>query len=96
MKILLKSFQYAVLALILFTSLAYAQTSKLPIRIAWQPDPNVPYYLASSRQFFEEAGLAPEHIKFLAAPLCLLHYKVLVLILLTWVLVQQLLLKAKV
>jgi len=68
MKILLKSFQYAVLALILFTSLAYAQTSKLPIRIAWQPDPNVPYYLASSRQFFEEAGLAPEHIKFLAAP----------------------------
>ncbi len=41
---------------------------KAPIRIAWQPNPNVPYYLARNTQLFEEAGLAPEHLKFLAAP----------------------------
>lgn len=41
---------------------------KAAIRIAWQPDPNVPFYLARDKQLFEEAGLAPQHLKFLAAP----------------------------
>lgn len=48
---------------------ASAQTqTPIPIRIAWQPDPNVPYYLASNKQLFEQAGLTPQHVKFLAAP----------------------------
>ncbi len=39
-----------------------------PIRIAWQPDPNVPLYLARDKKWFEQEGLQPEYIKFLAAP----------------------------
>jgi taurine transport system substrate-binding protein len=43
-------------------------TGGMPIRIAWQPDPNVPLYLARDKKLFEQAGLQPEYIKFLAAP----------------------------
>lgn len=39
-----------------------------PIRIAWQPDPNVPLYLAREKNLFEKAGLQAEYVKFLAAP----------------------------
>ncbi|MBE0612151.1 MAG: NrtA/SsuA/CpmA family ABC transporter substrate-binding protein [Burkholderiales bacterium] len=39
-----------------------------PIRIAWQPDPNVAFYLARDKNLFEKAGLQPEYVKFLAAP----------------------------
>jgi taurine transport system substrate-binding protein len=38
------------------------------IRIAWQPDPNVPLYIAREKKMFEAEGLKPEYIKFLAAP----------------------------
>ncbi len=48
---------------------AFAQGSgSMPIRIAWQPDPNVALYLARDKKLFEQAGLQPEYIKFLAAP----------------------------
>lgn len=40
----------------------------LPIRIAWQPDPNAPLYLAREKKQFEKEGLRPEYVKFLAAP----------------------------
>ena len=40
----------------------------IPIRIAWQPDPNVPLYLARDKNWFEEAGLQAQYVKFLAAP----------------------------
>lgn len=38
------------------------------IRIAWQPDPNVPLYIAREKQMFEAEGLKPTYVKFLAAP----------------------------
>lgn len=47
---------------------AVAQTAQVPVRIAWQMDPNAPLYLARDKQMFEEAGIQPEYIKFLAAP----------------------------
>lgn len=47
---------------------ALAQGSKPVIRIAWQPDPNVPLYLARDKKLFEAAGLQVEYVKFLAAP----------------------------
>ena len=49
-------------------ALAQSSGKAVPIRIAWQPDPNVPFYLARNKQLFESVGLAPEHLKFLAAP----------------------------
>jgi aliphatic sulfonates family ABC transporter substrate-binding protein len=42
--------------------------ARTPIRIAWQPDPNVPLYLARDKNLFENAGLQVEYVKFLAAP----------------------------
>ena len=38
------------------------------IRIAWQPDPNAPLYIAREKKLFEAEGLRPEYVKFLAAP----------------------------
>lgn len=38
------------------------------IRIAWQPDPNVPLYIAREKKMFEAEGLKPDYVKFLAAP----------------------------
>jgi len=53
-------------SLLLASTLVAAQDTK--IRIAWQPDPNVPLYLARDKKLFEQAGLQPEYVKFLAAP----------------------------
>jgi aliphatic sulfonates family ABC transporter substrate-binding protein len=38
------------------------------IKIAWQPDPNVPLYIAREKKMFEAEGLKPDYVKFLAAP----------------------------
>jgi taurine ABC transporter substrate-binding protein len=46
-----------------------AQSQELdPIRIGWIPDPNVALYVAWEKNYFEEAGLKPEFIKFLSGP----------------------------
>lgn len=64
---LLQSMFVALVALLLIAwQPASAQDTK--IRIAWQPDPNVPLYLARDKKLFEQAGLQPEYVKFLAAP----------------------------
>ena len=45
----------------------YAQSGS-EIRIGWQPDPNVAFYLARDKGLFEKAGLKPEYVKFTASP----------------------------
>ena len=59
---------FAAVALFAFghVTAAAAQDSDT-IRIAWQPDPNVPLYLAREKGYFEEQVEA-EYVKFLAAP----------------------------
>lgn len=47
---------------------AAAQESSSEIRIGWQPDPNVAFYLARDKQLFEKTGLKPQYIKFTASP----------------------------
>lgn len=49
-------------------ALAAQPPAPIPIRIAWQPDPNAPLYLAREKGWFEEAGLRPQYVQFLAAP----------------------------
>jgi aliphatic sulfonates family ABC transporter substrate-binding protein len=54
---------------LLFGAVAFAQgPAQIPIRIAWQPNPNAPLYLAREKGWFEEAGLKPQYVQFLAAP----------------------------
>lgn len=58
----------ALLAAVGGQPVAAQETAKIPIRIAWQPDPNAPLYIAREKKMFEAEGLQPEYIKFLAAP----------------------------